>query len=183
MILLIYTATLIHCAPIAVPILIRIQLAVGHKGHSPPRGSLLTYALTAGVSLITAAVFILVNQQPQHKAYALLEDPPQSIEGAGELLLQEKTIRNGLLNAYLAPVRYISAVGEVGHIQELYQWSLDISDEAAQTIEKVFEVAARPMLYEPMSPSEIIEIRQAGGTNSPCELSPRKQPTLRRLLR
>jgi putative PEP-CTERM system integral membrane protein len=71
---------------------------------------------------------------------------------AKELQKNQDDIRKGLINAYLAPVRYLSAVGEVGHIRNLYRWSFDLSDEVALQVEKAFEVAARPVLYEPMTP-------------------------------
>jgi len=62
-------------------------------------------ALTVVVLIVCAALFVLTNQQPQRKAFALLETPPASLSQAQSLLKQQDSIRAGLLNAYLAPLR------------------------------------------------------------------------------
>ena len=147
-----YTATLIVVAPIAVPLLYIKNWWNGLKAVTINRGRLLPFILTTTAGIASVLIFILANQQPQHKAYALLNEQPQTVEAAKSLLHQGDSIRKGLVNAFLAPVRYISAVGEVGHIKELYKMSFNLSDKAAYKVERVFEVAARPMLYEPMSP-------------------------------
>ena len=153
-----YTATLLVVAPIATPTLYIINWWKGLKAVQVPRGQWLPAILTAGVGLTSVFVFVFFNQQPQHKAYRLLENKPQTIEEAKSLQRQQDDIRKGLLNAYLAPVRYLSAVGEVGHIGDLYKFSFNISDENARKVERVFEIAARPVLYEPMSLPENEEI-------------------------
>jgi putative PEP-CTERM system integral membrane protein len=66
-------------------------------------------------------------------------------------LKQQDSIRAGLLNAYLAPLRYISAVGEVRHVSDMYKWSLNLSQEQALRVEQVYEAVARPVLYEPVN--------------------------------
>jgi putative PEP-CTERM system integral membrane protein len=150
-----YTATLFIAAPIAVPVLYVRQWHKGANAVVARLGRYPSYAIMVIASLAAITVFYLANQQPQHKAYMLLKEPPQTFEDAQLLLEKQQEIRTGLLNAYLAPVRYLSAVGEVGHIQSLYQWSLGISDQAAQSVEKTFGMVARPVLYEPMEPTEI----------------------------
>lgn len=159
MLLGLYTATLFLVAPIAVPILYVVSWWQGLQAVAARRQHLLPSLVTVGVGITAVVAFVFVNQQPQHKAYTLLENQPQTLDEAQELQKQQEDIRTGLLNAYLAPVRYFSAVGEVGHIQELYKWGFDLSDEAALKIEQAFEIAARPVLYEPMSPSEIDRTR------------------------
>jgi putative PEP-CTERM system integral membrane protein len=176
--LFVFTATLLVAAPVAVPILYISHWRDGIKKAKDRLGFTLPALLTAGGSLITVIVFILLNRQPQHKAYALLTKPPQTVEEAWDLLLQKDTIREGLLNAYLAPVRYISAVGEVGHIQELYKWSLKLSDETALTIESAFEVAARPVLYEPMAPLEANQSRGDWMNQRTLQTEPQKAAQL-----
>ena len=152
-----YTATLLIVAPIATPTLYVINWWKGLKAVMVHRGQWVPAILTTGVGLAAVLIFVSANQQPQHKAYSLLQEQPESVEAAKSLQRQQEDIRKGLINAYLAPVRYLSAVGEVGHIQELYKWSFNLSDEAALKVEQLFEVAARPVLYEPMSPAQIDE--------------------------
>ncbi|MFN2232981.1 MAG: TIGR02921 family PEP-CTERM protein, partial [Anaerolineales bacterium] len=154
-----YTATLFLAAPIAVPILYVTNWWRGLQAVAARHNRLLPSVVTAGVGISTAILFLYANQQPQHKAYQLLSNQPKTIEEAKEVEKQQGDIRKGLLNAYLAPVRYFSAVGEVGHIQKLYKWGLNLSDESAHKVEQAFEVAARPVLYEPMAPLDTPESR------------------------
>ncbi|GAF89677.1 unnamed protein product, partial [marine sediment metagenome] len=60
------------------------------------------------------------------------------------------SIRAGLLNAYLAPFRYISAEGEVRHVSDIYSSSLQISPKQAYTVQRMYEGMASPLLYEPV---------------------------------
>ncbi len=151
-ILLLYTGTLFVGTPIAVPVLYirawrRGLRALAARG---PLGWLRAVALTATVLVVCAVLFVQTNQQPQRKAFALLETPPASLGQAQSLLKQQEAIRAGLLNAYLAPLRYISAVGEVRHVSDMYKWSLKLSQEQALRVEKMYEAVARPVLYEPV---------------------------------
>ena len=179
-----YTATLFLAAPIAVPILYVVNWWRGLQAVALRRKLLLPSLVTAGVGISALLMFIFANQQPQHKAYALLSNQPKTLEEAKELQKQQGDIRKGLLNAYLAPVRYLSAVGEVGHIQELYKWGFDLSDESAHKVEQAFEVAARPVLYEPMAPLDTQEtsLRLVEPT-CPAQRTSRGSPALRSLLR
>jgi putative PEP-CTERM system integral membrane protein len=151
-ILLLYTGTLFVGTPIAVPILYLRAWRRGLRrlaaGFGWPRAA----ALTAVVLIVCAALFVQTNQQPQRKAFALLETPPASLSQAESLLKQQEAIRAGLLNAYLAPLRYISAMGEVRHVSDLYKWSLNLTQEQALRVERMYEVVARPVLYEPVKP-------------------------------
>jgi putative PEP-CTERM system integral membrane protein len=160
-----YTATLFVAMPIVVPILyvrawwqgVRAFVADGGRVRAPLPFHLLSgraVALTAGVVIACAGLCLWTNQQPQHRAFALLETPPHMLEQAQALEDQEDLIRKGLLNAYLAPYRYISAVGEVRHVGEMYEYSLGLSREQARRVQSLYEVVARPLLYEPVEPPE-----------------------------
>jgi putative PEP-CTERM system integral membrane protein len=154
LLLLLYSATLVIVAPVVVPVLYVVHWLRGLKAMIARRGRALPSLWALGVGLATVALFVVVNQQPQHKAYALLEAPPQTVEQAKTLLKQSQVIRQGLLNAYLAPTRYISAVGEVGHIRSMWAYTFDLPEDAplALSVERFYEVVARPLLYEPMQP-------------------------------
>ena len=116
-----YTGTLFVLMPIAVPIIYGWAWWKGikHLRRSGGRGS--TLLVPTAVLASIALLFWLSNRQPQAHAFALLEEPPANISEMVELRDQEAAIRAGLLNAYLAPQRYISAEGEVFHIRDLYQ--------------------------------------------------------------
>ncbi len=149
-----YTATLFVLMPITVPILYvrawRRGMRAFVAGHGRPRAIL----LTAVVVIACAGLFVQANRQPQHLAFALLETEPATPEEAQSLLDQQEAIRAGLLNAYLAPARYVSAVGEVRHVSELYEGTLGMAPEQAARVQRLYETVARPLLYDPVSASK-----------------------------
>ncbi|HXV44623.1 MAG TPA: TIGR02921 family PEP-CTERM protein, partial [Anaerolineae bacterium] len=83
-------------------------------------------------------------------AFALLKTPPANPAEAQALVEQEEAIRDGLLNAYLAPQRYLSAIGEVRHVSDMYYDILNIPRPQADRIQQLYEMVARPVLYAPV---------------------------------
>jgi putative PEP-CTERM system integral membrane protein len=103
-----------------------------------------------GVIAASAALFLVANRQPQAQAFALLEEPPTSTENAQALLERSDLIRAGLLNAYLAPYRYISAEGEVRHVSDIYAGTFDMPRQEAYNVQRLYEGLASPLLYQPV---------------------------------
>ncbi|MCP4362593.1 MAG: TIGR02921 family PEP-CTERM protein [Chloroflexi bacterium] len=145
-----YTATLFVIMPIAVP------LIYGRAWLQSLRALSRRYSEPRAVALSTAVIALLIfgiiqtNQQPQHKAFALLEEPPATPEEADALLSQQDLIRAGLLNAYLAQHRYISAQGEVNHISDLYEEAFKISPTQGAQVQGWYERLLSPLLYHPV---------------------------------
>ena len=146
-----YTATLLVGAPIAVPILCIRAWRDGVRALAARYSRARAVTFTLAVLVACAVLFVWANRQPQHQAFALLEQPPATLDDAQRLLDQQETIRTGLLNAYLAPVRYISAVGEVYHVSDIYESSLNMSSEQAAGVQRLYETVARPLLYTPVN--------------------------------
>ncbi|MCP5097589.1 MAG: TIGR02921 family PEP-CTERM protein, partial [Chloroflexi bacterium] len=92
------------------------------------------------------------NRQPQHKAFALLDEMPTSLAQAKALQDEDDAIRTGLLNAYLAPQRYLTSHGEVKHISEIYEYTLEIEPESGAEVQQWYEAVAQPILYQPVNP-------------------------------
>src|SRR5262245_2805266 len=149
-ILLAYTMTLFVLLPVAVPILYARNWWRGVRALAARR-HVLAAVVPATVLVICAALFVLTSRQPQHQAFALLKTPPSSPGEAAALLRQQETIRTGLLNAYLAPQRYLSALGEVRHVSDMYR-SLGLAGQDADRVQQLYEGVARPVLYEPIEP-------------------------------
>jgi putative PEP-CTERM system integral membrane protein len=145
----IYTATLFVLAPIAVPTLSFVAWRQAIRSLQARSGRLIPALASAVVALLVIGLFVLANQQPQLRAFAMLEQPPQSVEQARQLIAQEEFLRKGLLNAYLGPFRYLSSVGEVFHITEIYDSSFKIGRQRAYQVQRFYEVIARPLLYRP----------------------------------
>ncbi len=149
MLTMVFSATLFVLMPIAVPLLVlrawwrAIRNPVARFGA--PRVALVTTAIAA----LCAFLFFFFNQQPQSAAFALLKSIPANALQAQQIAAQENTIRAGLLNAYLAPQRYISSMGEVQHIRQLYQNAFNLPQTNFVGVERAYETVASPLLYQP----------------------------------
>ncbi len=162
--LFVYSATLVVVLPIVVPILYTRAWGRGVQAAGLKIGPALAYALALIVLVSTMGLFIASNRQPQHQAFALLETPPSSVADAEVLIGRQEEIRAGLLNAYLAPFRYASSVGEVYHIRDTYNSAFAIPWEQTTMIQQLYEWIARPLLYEPAVAS-VAELRQVKQEN------------------
>ncbi|HSF83811.1 MAG TPA: TIGR02921 family PEP-CTERM protein [Anaerolineales bacterium] len=155
MILLFFTATLFVLTPLAVPLLSlrawwrNLQKLLKQHGWAWPVG------LVAVTILLSGLLFVLSNRQPQHLAFALLEEPLKTTQQARALLKQQNSIRSGLLNAYLAPFRYISALGEVRHVSVLYEDIFNVTWERAFAVQRLYEGVAQPLLYDPVRHQDV----------------------------
>jgi putative PEP-CTERM system integral membrane protein len=149
--LLIYTATLFVLTPIVVPILSLRAWRDDLRALAADRGRLAPLASVALTVVVTGLLFITFNRQPQVQAFALLQTPPDTPQKAQNLMRKQDTIRAGLLNAYLAPFRYVSAVGEVRHVSDLYTAAFHMSQPQAMRVERLYESVALPLLYEPVA--------------------------------
>src|SRR3990172_8664066 len=158
-ILLLYTASLFVLTPIAVPWLSLQAWRRSLKTLMEKSGRALPVALVLVTVLASGLLFVLANRQPQHLAFNLLEEPPRSPAQAEELLKRQESIRSGLLNAYPAPFRYISAVGEGRHVSSMYEDrnTFNLTRERAFAVQRLYESVAQPLLYSPVHPQEINE--------------------------
>jgi len=154
-ILLLYTGTLFVLAPIAVPYLSLRAWWRSLRQQGQRSGWRLPVALVGAALVSSVGLFFVANRQPQARAFALLEEPPASIEEAQSLLEQSSSIRAGLLNAYLAPFRYISSEGEVRHVRDIYASSLNLLPPQAYSVQRLYESFISPLLYKPVHPPEL----------------------------
>jgi putative PEP-CTERM system integral membrane protein len=165
-----YSATLFVLMPIAVPWLsLRAwwsgMCALVAKAQVPRLGWLVAGATTVVTLTICVSLFALTNQQPQGRAFALLETPPATLAEAQVLVEQEDAIRAGLLNAYLAPQRYVSAVGEVIHVRQMFAATLNLPEEQTRQIQQLYEVVASPILYQPVK-AEMVDASSDNRSNN-----------------
>lgn len=147
-----YSATLFFVAPVAVTILAIREWLRGMRVLVAKIGMPRASALAGATLVAVTAIFISVNLQPQRTAFALLKTPPASVAEAQAIAQQENILRDGLLNTYLAPFRYISAIGEVQHVSDMYANAFKMPRENAAQIQALYEIVARPFLYEPVTP-------------------------------
>lgn len=146
---LVFSATLFVLMPAAVPLLVFWQWLQAWRAAKVHPGRIPAALSAAATAVSCVALFVLLNQQPQAGAFALLETPPTNAAQAQVLQQQEANLRAGLLNAYLAPQRYFSSVGEVQHIGSLYESVFQMPAENFIGVERAYEVVALPLLYRP----------------------------------
>lgn len=169
-ILLLYTGTLFVLAPIAVPYLSLRAWWRSLRLQALRLGWRLPVALVGALLLCSVGLFFVANRQPQARAFALLEEPPASIEEAQSLLEQSGSIRAGLLNTYLAPFRYISSEGGVRHVRDIYASSLNLPSSEAYSVQRLYESFLSPLLYKPVkSPAYAIQRDNFALVNEPPE--------------
>ena len=150
--LMVYSGTLFVGIPIIAPLIYVRGWWRSVRAARRKLGTFPALALPMGIVVACAVAFVITNRQPQRQVFALLEKPPTSPADISALQQQEGAIRIGLLNAYLAPQRYVSAAGEVTHVREMYEWSLGLSPEQATSVQGLYEAVASPILYEPALP-------------------------------
>jgi putative PEP-CTERM system integral membrane protein len=149
-ILVLYTATLFVLTPIAVPVLSLQAWRRSIQLLAERAGRLLPVLLVTLTVLVSAALFILTNRQPQKQVFSMLEKPPATPQEAQALLKRQDSIRTGLLNSYLAPFRYMSAQGEVRHVSDLYEGTFHMDRAQAYQVQRLYERVAQPLLYDPV---------------------------------
>ncbi|NJM58135.1 MAG: TIGR02921 family PEP-CTERM protein [Synechococcales cyanobacterium RU_4_20] len=123
------------------------------------------------LSLTTLSTWIillgLLNQQPQARAFALLDQPATTPQAQQALLAQSEPIRQGLLNAYLADYRYVSAVRDNTHIQALYHKTFPVLGSAVpRTLQQIYNSLLSPFLYQNISQNISQNIGQDVGDNN-----------------
>lgn len=110
------------------------------------QGKVRTGGLIATVLALWLGVFIAFQQQPQNQAFALLSEPPKTEQARRELVQKSGVIREGLLNAYLAPYRYPWFNDR--HIYDIYRTALSFPDAAAQTVQDWHRFLTTPFRYQ-----------------------------------
>lgn len=112
------------------------------------QGPLLPRYRTAAVLAMLVAQsggFMYVNHQPQRAAFALLESPTLT---PAQFRENERSLRAGLLNAYLGAYRYASSSTESTLVSELYRSMLALPNALAALPQAAFNTLAQPVLYD-----------------------------------
>ncbi len=105
-------------------------------------------SVVLGVVLIETAIFTLSFEQPQLHAFELSETLPTKTVAQAQILTKAATIREGLLNAYLAPYRYISTTGSSRSLKRSYTKVFGEQTIIADFAQRIFNGLAFPFLYQ-----------------------------------
>ena len=141
---------------------VRIRSAFGRQ-----YGERASWAVTGTTLALSCLLFVLVQNQPQIKAFDLLagdleiaSEVSQANQTAspGRLseslvanrqaqLKQSATIKSGLTNAYLYRYRYLSPWSESNYLGQMYIDTFEFSEGAAQFVQNFHNGLLSPFLY------------------------------------
>jgi putative PEP-CTERM system integral membrane protein len=109
-----------------------------------------TRALAAALGTLVASftLFFAFQQQPQIKAFSLLEPPAQTASTRQALLAQSDAIQSGLLNAYLSNFRYLSSKEENNQIWVMYDSTFKAPKEILDGLQNTYNWLMSPFLYQ-----------------------------------
>jgi len=141
-----YTMTLAAGLPLAMTALYIDAWRRAFRSFAGAAGASAALAVTGAVLAAGGLGFGAVSEQPQARAFELLEAPPADDDARRALLAQEAEIREGLTNAYLASWRYIGATADARHIESIWRESLGVRE--ATWLSDLYAWAARPLLYD-----------------------------------
>ena len=102
----------------------------------------------AGVISVSIFLFISLQQQPQVKAFSLLNNPPTTDSSRQALLSKSKEIKQGLVNAYLYPYRYLSTIRDNNHISLMYRHHLGLNKPSSDSVQNIYNFFMSPFLYK-----------------------------------
>ncbi|ABC33139.1 conserved hypothetical protein [Hahella chejuensis KCTC 2396] len=110
-------------------------------------------AVAAGILALNALLFAVLNQQPQQETFermAFLDQRFQPGETIPSIPREEHdALRKGLINAYLAPYRYLSTTERNGAVFNAYLGAFDSADHSlAKGSQAIFNFLATPFLYD-----------------------------------
>ncbi|MGL5083399.1 MAG: TIGR02921 family PEP-CTERM protein, partial [Microcoleaceae cyanobacterium] len=101
----------------------------------------------AGILAVGLAAVLLLQQQPQVKAFELLQTPPKTPQAQQALVKQSGVIRQGLLNAYLSQYRYPHDQNNQV-VQYLYPGSFYSSSNVGIKLQALYNVVTTPFIYQ-----------------------------------
>ncbi|MEO1124368.1 MAG: TIGR02921 family PEP-CTERM protein [Cyanobacteria bacterium J06639_16] len=106
-------------------------------------------SLVSAISAIAVVVcFLVVQPQPQVKAFALLDTPPATAQARADLIENSSQIRAGLVNAYLQSYRYLSPRKDSNRLRSWYQTIFNLSQDQAQFFQNRHNALLSPFLYQ-----------------------------------
>ena len=148
LVLIIFSATLFVIMPSVYGVLYAYTGWLGWqdfvKGYGQKKGQI------GAIATLTAwlVIFLTLQQQPQIKAFNLLEKPVINPNSRQELVKQADPIRQGLLNSYLLSYRYLSTDTENNHIAAMYKGAFHLPEEATFFIQAAYNQLLATFLYQ-----------------------------------
>ncbi|HPG30663.1 MAG TPA: TIGR02921 family PEP-CTERM protein, partial [bacterium] len=108
------------------------------------------YAVIISILTLTTVVilFSITNNQPQKISFQLLKKIVLTDKDKLYIIDKSEIIKKGLVNAYLAPYRYLSSIKENNHIAMMYRETFDMNKTSAQRLQDFYNILTLPFLYK-----------------------------------
>ncbi|MBE9211506.1 TIGR02921 family PEP-CTERM protein [Plectonema cf. radiosum LEGE 06105] len=110
-------------------------------------GNKRTFTGSSAVLAAAIVLFISLQQQPQVKAFSLLNNPANTDSNRQTLLSKSNQIQEGLVNAYLSSYRYLSTRKDSNSLSAMYRQTLGLNKSAADAVQEVHNFLISPFLY------------------------------------
>jgi len=147
-VLFVFTSTLFVAMPSALATLYFLSGRQILRAFGSQYGRTRAWISAGAVVTAWMVIFISLQQQPQVRAFSLLEKPAQNDSSRQALLAQSNVIREGLINAYLSSYRYLSTREENNHIESIYRNVLGLPESASQVLQDTYNHLMSPFLYK-----------------------------------
>ncbi|MBV6626707.1 MAG: TIGR02921 family PEP-CTERM protein [Rivularia sp. (in: Bacteria)] len=106
-----------------------------------------TLAGISGVLTASIILFVSLQQQPQIRAFSLLNNSAITDSSRQVLLSKSNEIKTGLVNAYLSSYRYLSSRKDSNNISVMYRDALGLNKPAADSVQEIYNFLISPFLY------------------------------------
>ncbi len=143
---IVLTSTLFTIAPFA---LVYYYLKSFFTNYSVYKASnrLASFIVTGFVLIFLAAIVVSSAKQPQQLAFTLADKDVYSITDKQLILSKKEQVRSGLINAYLAPYRYVDTWDGMDGIAQYYKGAFNLEVKPIG-IQHVFNAFMYPFLYQ-----------------------------------
>lgn len=143
-----FSSTLFVGMPYALVVVFSRSWSRIRHAFSQQFGAIQAWSISGGTAIALALLFAVTYPQPQVKAFALLAQPPESVNARQILLQQSPQIRQGLVNAYLMQYRYISSWSSANNLTVWYPAILPLTHEQASILQTWHNALMSPFLYQ-----------------------------------
>ncbi|MCW6035168.1 TIGR02921 family PEP-CTERM protein [Spirulina subsalsa FACHB-351] len=118
------------------------------RAFSAQYGKKRTLSITLGILTTWFVLFFSLQNQPQLKAFELLDQPVTNNADRQEIINQSPAIKKGLLNAYLQAYRYLGNAQDNDGIKVLYSNVFSLPEPLLDGLQAVHNQLLSPFLYQ-----------------------------------
>jgi putative PEP-CTERM system integral membrane protein len=147
-VLLLSSGTLFGLLPPVLVVLYVRRFREGARWAARRLGNARAALAVAVVSAAIAGGFLAAIRQPQRAALAMLAAPPADDDARRARLAAASDLREGLVNAYLAPFRYLGSTFDANAVSDVWREAFGLGVSGQVRMQHAFNVVAAPFLFD-----------------------------------